>query len=269
MRDLDSCEKITRERGTLEIISVDNNNIHREHICCVLADETGAGGAAAKKTWMKENFSAGLIFKKLNVRGKVFIEYIPAEQAWCPLSAPGYMFINCLWVSGKFKGQGYANALLEECITDAKTQGKVGLVVLSSKLKKPFLSDPAYLKYKGFQVCDTAKPYYELLALPFSTQAALPMFKECCRQGRTEEQGMVLYYSDQCPHAGKYATLIEKIACDRGITVTLIKYETKEQAQNGPAPFTTYSLFRDGKFVTNEVLSEKKFIKFVDQIGHE
>ena len=32
-----------------------------------------------------------------------------------------------------------------------------------------------------------------------------------------------------------------------------------EEAQNSPAPFTSYSLFFDGKIVTHEILSEKKF----------
>ena len=33
-------------------------------------------------------------------RGKCFIEYIPAENAWVPIEAAGWLYINCLWVSG-------------------------------------------------------------------------------------------------------------------------------------------------------------------------
>ncbi len=95
---------------------------------------------------MKERMRDGLVFKKLDVRGKVFIEYIPAEYAFAPVTAPNYMYINCFWVSGKYKGQGYANKLLDECIIDAKEKGKSGLTVLSSDKKKTFLSDPKYLK---------------------------------------------------------------------------------------------------------------------------
>ncbi len=36
-------------------------------------------------------------------------------------------------------------------------------------------------------------------------------------------------------------------------------------AQNAPAPFTTYSLFYNGTFVTNEMLSEKRFEKIVSE----
>ena len=33
-------------------------------------------------------------------RGKCSIEYIPAENAWVPIAADGYLYINCLWGSG-------------------------------------------------------------------------------------------------------------------------------------------------------------------------
>ncbi|MEE0080355.1 MAG: hypothetical protein U0I77_09725 [Holdemanella sp.] len=31
-------------------------------------------------------------------RGKCFIEYIPAENAWVPIEADGWFYINYLWV---------------------------------------------------------------------------------------------------------------------------------------------------------------------------
>jgi len=249
----------------VNIINVDNGNIDTEHICCAIADKKGEGCVSSKKAWMKGCYKDGLTFKKLDVRGKVFIEYIPVENAWCPIIAGDYMFINCFWVSGQFKGQGYASKLLEECIIDAKLKDKKGLVILSSKKKMPFLSEPKYLKYKGFKVCDTAEPYFELLYLPFEKGAEKPRFKECCKKGVINQKGLVLYYSNQCPHTEKYAPLIAEIAKTRGVELDLIKYETKEQAQNAPSPFTTYSLFFKGQFVTNEILSDKKFIKFLEQ----
>ena len=42
-------------------------------------------------------------------RGKCFIEYIPGENAWVPIEAEGYLYINCLWVSGSLKGHGTAH----------------------------------------------------------------------------------------------------------------------------------------------------------------
>ncbi|HWQ77831.1 MAG TPA: GNAT family N-acetyltransferase, partial [Anaerovoracaceae bacterium] len=251
--------------GVMEMITVGQENIEREHICCAISDKKGETCVALKKAWLAERFQDGLTFRKLDVRGKVFIEYIPAEKAWCPIIADGYMHINCFWVSGQFKGQGYANQLLEQCVADAKAKGKRGLTTLSSVKKIPFLSDPGYLKYKGFMTADTADPYYELLYLPFADSAPVPQFRDCAKQGKIEEKGMVLYYSDQCPFTDKYAKIVNGIAERRGAVIKLYKIESTGQAQNAPAPFTTYSFFYNGNFVTNEIFSEKKFEKFLDE----
>jgi len=251
----------------MAFVTLNKDNIDKEHICCAISDKKGETCVSSKKAWLKERFDDGLVFTKLDERGKVFIEYIPAEKAWCPIIADGYMYINCFWVSGQFKGQGYANKLLESCIADAKAKGKCGITVLSSKKKMPFLSDPQYLKYKGFSVADTAEPYYELLYLPFDENAPVPKFKDCAKDGKTTESGMVLYYTNQCPHTDKYAPIIEEIAKQHGTSISTHKIETTEQAQNAPAPFTTYSFFYNGEFVTNEIFSEKKFEKFLSEHG--
>ncbi len=245
----------------MDIISVNLSNIDHEHVCCAIADKKDETCLASRKTWMKNEFGDGLTFLKLNVKGKVFIEYIPAENAWCPIEAPDYLFIKCFWVSGQYKGKGYATALLETCIKDAIAQGKHGLVILSSPKKMPFLSDPKYLKHKGFVVCDTALPHFELLYLPLTDNATKPSFKACCKDGVIKEDGLVLYYSDQCPYAEKYSQIIAKAGEENGKSIKLIKYCYKEQAQGAPSPFTIYSLFHNGKFVTNEILTESKFLQ--------
>ncbi len=246
----------------MPIIDVTIDNIEKEHICCAISDKKGENCVGSKKEWMKERFRDGLVFKKLDERGKVFIEYIPAEYAFAPIHAPNYMYINCFWVSGKFKGQGYANKLLEECIEDTKSKGKQGLVVLSSAKKKPFLSDSGYLKHKGFKVCDLAEPYFELLYLPFNKDYAKPKFEACAVGGKIDDKGFVLYYTNQCPHTDKYVKIIENVAKENDVDLKINKIETTVQAQSAPTPFTTYTLFREGVFLTNEILTEKKFLGF-------
>lgn len=246
----------------MEIVTVTKDNIEQEHICCAISNNNDCQ-VSAKKSWLAERFNDGLVFKKGNVRGKCFIEYIPAEKAWVPIIADGYMYIDCLWVSGQFKGQGYSSLLLEECLKDSKKKGKQGLVILSSKKKMPFLSDPKYLKHKGFELADTAEPFYELLYLPFEKGTAKPCFKDRVKSPKIEEQGFVLYYAHQCPFTAKYVPLIEAAAGEKGIPFRTVRFETAEQAQNAPAPFTSYSLFFNGEFITNEILSEKKFEKII------
>lgn len=249
----------------LKFISVNKDNIDQEHICCAITEKKGETCVSSKKAWMKERFADGLVFRKLDARGKVFIEYLPAEHAWLPILADQYMHINCFWVSGKYKGQGLSNELLDECIKDAKKAGKSGLTVLSSAKKKPFLSDPGYLRHKGFKTADTADPFFELLYLPFSEDAPVPKFKDCVKQEKISEDGMVIYYHNQCPHTAKYVPLLIKAAENHGLPLSVHKIETAQQAQNAPAPSTAFSLFFQGTFVTNEILSEKKFEKFIQQ----
>ncbi|MCL2111345.1 MAG: YoaP domain-containing protein [Clostridiales bacterium] len=250
----------------MNIITVTKDNLEQEHICCAISNNKDIQ-VSSKKSWLAERFDDGLVFKKGDVRGKCFIEYIPAEKAWCPIEAEGYMFIDCFWVSGQFKGQGSSNLLLEECIKDSKEKGKKGLCVLSSKKKMPFLSDPKYLKHKGFAVADTAEPYYELMYLPFDANAAKPRFKASAKAPKINKQGFVLYYAHQCPFTAKYVPMIEDMAKSKGVPFVAIRYETAEEAQNAPAPFTSYSLFFDGEFVTNEILSDKKFEKLLSEKG--
>ena len=91
----------------MEYIKVTKDNIEEEHICCAISRNDDVK-VKSKKAWLKDRFDEGLVFLKSTERGKCFIEYIPAEYAWNPIDAGGYMFINCLWVSGKFKGHGYS-----------------------------------------------------------------------------------------------------------------------------------------------------------------
>lgn len=249
----------------MEIITVDNENINEEHICCAMADKKGECQVSSKKSWMRERFKDGLVFKKANVRGKVFIEYIPIEKAWCPICGEDYMFINCLWVSGRYKGQGISNILLNECILDSKNKGKKGLVILTSNKKRPYLSDKKYLEHKGFLLADKAEPYYELMYLPFYKDVPKPYFKDCIKARIIDEKGFVLYYTNQCPFTAKYVPIIYEIAKNKNIPMKVIKYETTKEAQNGPNPFTTYSLFYNGNFVTNDILNAKKFDKIIQE----
>ena len=145
----------------MEYIKVTNENIDKEHICCAISNNNDIQ-VSSKKEWLKEQFREGLVFLKSVERGKCFIEYLPAENAWNPITADGYMYIDCLWVAGSFKGHGYGADLLDACMEDSKNKGKKGLCILSSGKKKPFLSDPKFLWYKGFKVCDEAETGIQL-----------------------------------------------------------------------------------------------------------
>lgn len=241
----------------MNYIRITKDNIDKEHICCAMSNNQ----SIVKKDWLRQRFDEGLVFYRSEERGKCFIEYIPAENAWVPIIAEGYIYINCLWVSGSMKGDGYSNDLLDECIRDARAQGRKGLCILSSeKRKKEFLSDPKYIAYKGFSVSDTSETGITLMYLPLDSDAEPPKFKECARHPKAEEDGFVLYYTDQCPYTYYWVPRVEEVAKEHHIPLKVIHITDKESAQNVPAPVTTYALFRDGKFLTQGIQSDKKFL---------
>ena len=249
----------------MEFIKLTHDNLEQEHICCAISNNKDPQ-VASKKAWLKERLDDGLVFLKSTQRGKCFIEYIPAEYAWVPINADGYMHINCFWVSGSLKGHGYSNELLNACIKDAKEQGKKGITVISSMKKKPFLSEPKYLAYKGFKIEDVADPYFTLLYLPFDENADTPKFREQAKMPHISEQGFVLYYTAGCPYTAKYAPLIEECAKQNEIPFRSVLIDSRCEAQNAPAVWTNYAIFYNGKYITNEILSEKKFLALAESL---
>ena len=71
----------------MEYMRITNENIDKEHICCAMSGKQ----SIKKKEWLKERFDEGLVFYRSVERGKCFIEYIPAENAWIPIEADGYI----------------------------------------------------------------------------------------------------------------------------------------------------------------------------------
>ncbi len=249
----------------MEYIKITKENLENEHICCAISNNKDVQ-VASKKAWLAERLNDGLVFLKSVERGKCFIEYIPAENAWFPIEADGYLHINCLWVSGSFKGHGYSNDLLSACISDAKAQGKKGLTIIASPKKMPFLSDPKYLAYKGFKVADNVEPYFTLLYLPFDDNSPVPKFKTCAKTPTINKQGFVVYYTYGCPYPAKYVPEIENTAKKIGVPFESIHIDSKEKAQNAPMAWTNYAVFYNGKYINNEILNEKRFLQLIEKL---
>ena len=95
-----------------EYINLTKDNIDEEHICCAIGDPKHQCGVDKKNEWIKSKLKDGHVFRKLDARGKIFIEYEPIETAWVPINGKNYEYIYCLWVAGSFKGKGIAKELI-------------------------------------------------------------------------------------------------------------------------------------------------------------
>lgn len=210
-----------------QFINLTIENIDKEHLCCAIADKKHQAGVAVKKNWLKERIAEGHVFRKLDEKGKVFIEYAPLETAWVPVHGDNYLYIYCLWVAGSFKGKGYAKSLIEYCINDAKEKGKSGVCILSSKKKKPYLADKKFLLKYGFEVVDTVKNEYELLALSFNGEK--PYFSESVKEMRISGQELTIYYGLQCPYIPNCIEQVQEYCTKNNIPLNLIAVDTLEK----------------------------------------
>lgn len=249
-------------------ITLDKTNIEKEHICCAFSDKKCAESYQMKKGWLTKEFDNGFIFRRLDERAKVFIEYVSAEKAWMPIVAPNYLVINCFWVSGQYKGKGYAKALLQSAIDDAVAQNKDGIVAVVGTKKFHFMSDGKWLLRQGFEECAKLPSGFSLLVKKINKDAANPSFAKSALAGEClDKEGVVVYYSNKCPFTEYHIhNSLKETVEKRKITCKVIKLESAEQAQNCPSPATIFSLFYNGKFVTTDLSScmDSRFDKIVN-----
>lgn len=71
-------------------------------------------------------------------------------------------------------------------------------------------------------------------------------------------------YAKGCFNA-KYVPVLEQTAKENNIPFRAIHIENREDAQNAPTPVTSYALFHDGEYVTNEQMNDKRFLKLIGQ----
>ena len=76
----------------------------------------------------------------------------------------------------------------------------------------------------------------------------------------------MLCYTHQCPFNAKYVPVVEATAKEQGVPFRAIRLDSKEAAQNAPTPVTTYALFRDGAYLTNEQMNDKRFLKLLGKV---
>jgi len=253
-----------KEGNMNEYINLTLENIEKEHICCAIGDPKHQAGVENKKEWIKDKLKDGHVFRKLNARGKIFIEYEPIETAWVPIEGMNYEYIYCLWVAGSFKGKGIGKELLEYAINDAKEKGMSGICTLTSKKKKPFMSEKKFFEHYGFKVID-AIGEYELLALQFDNNET-PKFSEAARRMKIDNQEFTIYYSNACPYVEHEAKELTEFAKENNIKIDFIKIDTLEKAKNAPCIFNNWANFYKGEFISNTILNVNSYLSTIRKV---
>ena len=213
-----------------------------------------------KIDWFKTYYPKGLRIKvvladKGGYQG--MLEYIPGKYAHRPVEVDGYMFIHCVFVGFKneFKHKGYASALIQECINEAKDAGMKGVAVVTRK--GSFMAKKDIFLKKGFKQVDKAEPDFELLVIKFDEQAENPKFKKL--DLTPYKEGLTIIRSPQCPYSVKNVEAIIKTAEKLNLNPKLIDLTDAESAQKSPCAFGTFCIVYNGKILSHHPISNGRF----------
>jgi ribosomal protein S18 acetylase RimI-like enzyme len=235
-----------------EFINITSENLENEHLCCIIRMKTLHPGVEAKRQWLSDRLKEGHIFRKLQVKGCVFIEYAPLETAWVPIVGDNYIYVYCLWVSGDLRRKGYGKALMEYCLADAKKNGKSGVYMLGAKKQKAWLSDQSFAKKFGFVVVDTTENGFELLALSFD--GTNPKFTDNAKNEEVESKELTIYYDMQCPYVFQKVEMNKHYCETNGIPASFIQVNKLKMAKELPCVFNNWAVFYMGVFQTVNLL---------------
>lgn len=235
-----------------DFINLTAENLADEHLCYIIRSRKPHPGVEAKRQWLAERLKEGHVFRKLDAKAVVFIEYAPLETAWVPIVGDNYYYIYCLWVTGESKGKGYGQALMEYCLADAREKGKSGVCMLGAKKQKSWLSDQSFAKKYGFKAVDTTDDGYELLALSFDGTA--PSFAPNARKQAVENPELTIYYDLQCPYVCQNLEKVRQYCEENDIPASFIEVDTLEKAKALPGVFNNWAVFYKGKFETVNLL---------------
>jgi hypothetical protein len=220
-------------------------------------------GHLKKLEWLKDRFVEGFTVKLLFVENEKrpvgFIEYVPSEYAWRAVDAKNYLFIHCIWINpNKNKEKGYGSFLVNECVIDAKKQGKTGVAVITSE--GPHMASNDLFVKNGFEIVEKADRF-ELLVKQFQ-KGVLPKFRNWEKQ-LAQYKGFNLVYSNQCPWVARSITELSGIAKEKNLELKITELTNAKEAQNAPSIYATFTLIYDGKIFADHYLSNTRFLNIL------
>ncbi len=252
----------------MQIVDTDNENILELGICGYTNPKRQ--GYHEKILWIEKQKQYNLTIKTLfsSVSGtQGMIEYIPGQYCWRPVDAQNHMFIHCLFVGHRkeYKNRGYGTALIQTCINDAKKQNMPGVAVVTRK--GSFMTNKdIYLKNK-FEIIETSKPDFQLLALTFKNSRRPSFINKPIESYSEYKKGLSILRADQCPYTVKNVeeiiSLLEKDYC---ITPKLVNLNSYQKAQKNPCPFGTFAIIYEGQIIAHHPISKKRFSNIMDKI---
>ncbi len=240
---------------SISFVEITAENVSREGLFCVRNPKNA--GFGLKADWMNKRREQGLKLKLLKVNNETvgFIEYIPGEYAWRPVSAENFMFIHCIWVyPGKNLNLGYGSLLVSQCVEDARKTGKAGVAVMATN--GTWMPDSTLFLKNGF-VCVESKERFDLMVLKFNNSPD-PKFYDW-EKNALSYQGLNLVYANQCPLFIRSVEELKKTASEFELELNVTELASSAEAQQAPSGFGVYSLVYNGKILADHYISNTRF----------
>ncbi|MCG3120345.1 MAG: hypothetical protein ALAOOOJD_03004 [bacterium] len=251
----------TAKRAKLIEVTIDN--VAEKGFFCYMS-KPNAEGYQRKLNWLKARFAEGMRLKMYELPQRGFIEYIPGEYAWRTVEAKGYMFIHCLWIVGKSKGQGLGGRLLKACIKDARDAGMHGVAMLTSEGN--WLAGKELLLQHGFKSVAQAPPAFNLMVLPFGEAPPPKLLNNWEKKAERFAHGLTVFRSDQCPYIDDAVKTVLDTTQRLGIKSRVVEIRTSDEVRNlSPSPFGVFSIVYDGKLLSYHYLLEKELLKRLEE----
>ncbi|MCB0555105.1 MAG: hypothetical protein KDD02_16260 [Phaeodactylibacter sp.] len=248
---------------TPHIISVTPQNVDTYGLFCVKSKKNP--GHTSKLRWFLQEFPQGLRLKILQDeagRQLGFMEYTTAEHAWRPVEASNHLFIHCMFIyKNEDKGKGSASLLIQDCIEDARQQGKAGVVAMCSD--GAWITNKRIFLKNGFRQVDQ-RGRFELMQFPL-TDGTIPQLKDWeGRQGNYK--GWHLLYAHQCPWHQKCVEELQGFAEEVGIQLQVTEITEAAMAQSAPSGFGVFALLKDGQLLEDHYISKTRFRNIIQSL---
>jgi hypothetical protein len=202
----------------------------------------------------------------LNEAGKQigYIEFVPAEFAWRPVIAPGYMFIQCMFLYSKQdKNIGNGSLLVQAAEDEAQKLKMKGVCTMTSK--GTFITDKRLFEKNDYVLTEKLERF-ELMAKKFKSKFDNPKLIDWTKN-REKYLGWHLVYADQCPWHNKSAHALQEVAEENGIVLNVKKITSSQDIKKSPSGFGTFSLIHDGKLLEDHYLSATRFWNILKKMG--
>lgn len=242
----------------MKILDVNGQNVEERGFFCYMSKKKSVG-YKRKLSWLEARLSEGLRIKLLELPARGFIEYLPGELAWRAVEAKRYMFIHCLWVVGQSKGKGFATALLNECLQDAKATGMKGVAMLTSE--KTWLLKRRFLEKHGFEKVSEAPPSFALMVKRFGKAKLPSLLDNSATIRRRFGKGVTVFRSDQCPYVEDATQVVLGAAQKAGLKSRVVELSSAAEVRElSPSPFGTFGIVLNGEILSYHYMLEKDLL---------